>query len=463
MNHTERDREPRQRPATTIRFATMRLTLGLQVYYAAAFAAGGFYLPYFPRWLEARGVCGLRLGVISAAAPAMAIVAPPAFGLVADTLGLRAGLLQIATAGAFLAFAGLAMTLAFGVKLGFGGLLIAALLIALFRSPMGVMADVVAIETALTAGTTYGRLRLWGSLGFLAAAVAGGWAVDPRSVLGFPLVATACLAAAFLASLTLPRRPTLPWRRFRDGSSPPSQSLAKSDTAARSRKKSPALQHILTHDDFSLFLVAIFLGQCGHAAYDMCFSLRLFDLGIPRSVIGISWGIGTGAEVLLMAWSSRLFHSFSALSILAFALACAAVRWVLLAVVRSSALLLFFQPLHAISFGLMWIAAVTYTSRQFPTAFLASAQGLFTTAMGAGSVIGMLIWSPIYLRSGGTFVFAGAACFAVCASALAVMLDRKARARTQRRRAPGNDGTTLSDDRFDINTGCARERAEDCP
>ena len=59
---------------------TARGTLALRMYYATALAVGGVYVPFFPRWLEARGMFGVRLGLIAAAAPAMGVIAPTAFG-----------------------------------------------------------------------------------------------------------------------------------------------------------------------------------------------------------------------------------------------------------------------------------------------------------------------------------------------------------------------------------------------
>ena len=388
----------------------------LRAYYFASFAVGGIYLPYFPRWLQARGMDGAHLGVISAVAPAVGLIAPTAFGVVADALGLRGGLLQLACLGALASFGTLTVAVAIGMPLGFSGLFAAALAIALFRSPMSMMADVVAVEFAAASATTYGRLRLWGSLGFLAAAVAGGWLVDPRQRLALPLTSTCCLAAGFLASLALPRKADLHvYRR----STPPAGRVLRAAPSAR-------IGELLLFGDFRLFLVCVFLSQCGHAAYDMCFSLRLYDLGVPGGVVGVAWGIGVGAEVVLMASSAWVFRRFRASSVLAVALACAAIRWALLATVRSTALILILQPLHALSFGLVWIAAVTYGSRRVPARSLATGQGLLTTASGAGSAVGMLTWGPVYQHAGAAFVFAGAACFAVCASAFAVALDRKA-------------------------------------
>jgi hypothetical protein len=73
----------------------------------------------------------------------------------------------------------------------------------------------------------------------------------------------------------------------------------------------------------------------------------------------------------------------------------------------------------------MWLAGVSYTSHRFPPERSATAQGLLVTVTGLGSVAGMLLWAPLYARAGGAFMFAGAACFAVCGCACAFALDRR--------------------------------------
>ena len=376
-----------------------RGAFALRLYYATAYATSGLYVPFFPRWLEARGMFGLRLGIIAAAAPAMGILAPTGIGTLADALELRGGLLQFACAGAFLTFGALAVAAAVGLPLGFGVLLLAALTFALFRTPMGFITDVVAIELAPSAGTTYGRLRLWGSLGFLAAVLLAARYVDPRDAVVFPAATAAIVFAAFLASLRLPRRANLPDRGARHGAG-----------------------RLLADGDFRLFLAAVFLAHCGHAAYDLCFSIYLFDRGVPRTTIGWMWAMGTGSEVFMMAYCAPLFRAFTPLSLFAFALGAASFRWVAIAVVHSSAILLLLQPLHALSFGLAWVAAVGYASRRFPPHSLGAAQGLFSTATGAGAAVGMVLWGSVYHHAGGAAVFGSAACVSACASAVAAGL-----------------------------------------
>jgi PPP family 3-phenylpropionic acid transporter len=130
--------------------------------------------------------------------------------------------------------------------------------------------------------------------------------------------------------------------------------------------------------------------------------------------------------VLMMACAAPLFRAFSAASLLAFSLGSASLRWAAIAVVRSSAVLLALQPLHALSFGLAWLASVSYVSRRFPSQALGSAQGLLSTAVGAGSVVGMVSWGSVYEHGGSAMVFTGAACLSASACAFAIRLSRSA-------------------------------------
>jgi PPP family 3-phenylpropionic acid transporter len=382
--------------------------LTLRLYYLASFASLGAYAPFFPRWLEARGVEGLAMGAIAGLAPAMGVLGPPAVGLLADALGLRGWLLRICCLGAMLSMGALAIAGSAGHALSLAGIFAAVLVYAIFRAPMIMLADVVALERAAAAGTTYGKLRLWGSIGFLAAAIAVGRSVDPRSPLALPATVAAGLAIALLGAWSLPAKPTEP----------------RLPVAGEARA-------LLFAPDFAVFLVFSLLAQAAHSSYDLCFSLHLRDLGAQDAWTGVAWAAGVVFEVALMAFAEPLLARFSAPSLLAFALAGAAVRWALLAAITSLPILFALQPLHALSFALWWIASLAYAKDRAPAHALATAQGLFSAAVAAGSVAGMLAWGALYRRSGGAFVFACSAAIALCAAISAFAWSRA----TSRRRA----------------------------
>ena len=77
----------------------------LALFYLVLFGSLGVQLPFLPRWLEARGIEGLRMGLVAALVPGMALIGPPLFGLAADGFGLRGWLLRGAAFMSFLCFA----------------------------------------------------------------------------------------------------------------------------------------------------------------------------------------------------------------------------------------------------------------------------------------------------------------------------------------------------------------------
>ena len=351
-------------------------TWALRLYYIATFGALGAYLPYFPAWLTLQGFGGLQMSAITALLPGMSIVAPLLFGLLADSFGLRSSLLRLASAGACAAFIAI-VALSAGGPPGFAALFASVLVFALFRSPMILLADVVALEQA----PDYGRLRLWGSLGFLAMALlAGNW-LDGAASVGIPGTIALCLLAAFLCAVGLPKGPPVPAR--------PAWTHAK---------------RLLESSDFALFLLASFLWLAAHTGYDLCITLHLRDLGASGRVVGVAWAIATGVEVAWMAVSARGLKTLAPEYLFAIGVAAAALRWLLLGSITQVWWLLMLQPLHALSFGVVWIAAVTHLKRRSHEA-LATAQGLFGSALSLGGVAGMLAWGPVYQRAGGAAVF----------------------------------------------------------
>lgn len=378
--------------------------LPLRAYYFGSFAALGVFAPFFPRWLEARGVSGLAMGAVSALVPALGILGPPAVGLLADALGLRGSILRIAGAGSALALVALACADTSSERISFAAVFAAVLLYAAFRSPMVMLADVVTMERARAAGAVYGRIRLWGSIGFLVAALAAGRAVDPQARAVLPAVTAALLVFTTAAAWRLPARP-----------------------GPLGLPVLPEVRALAGAHDFAIFLVISLLAQIAHASYDLCFSLHLGDLGAPGALVGAAWAAGVLFEVALMTVSDALLARFGAPRLLVTAIAGAALRWILIARVTSIPWLFALQPLHTLSFALWWVSSLAFVKARAPAHALATAQGMFSASVAAGSVAGMLAWGTIYRRSGGSAVFSAAGVIALAAAVTAALWARRAR------------------------------------
>lgn len=391
-----------------------RLTTGLalRVYYFVSFAAFGAYIPYFPTWLEARGVRGLAMSSITSLMPFIGLLSPMVFGVTADALGLRGSLLRTAVGGAlvpFVALSGLALS---GADTSYRIVFSAIAVFAFFRAPMVTIADVSALE-----GTSgYGPTRLFGSLGFLTMAVAIGRFVDPTDRAALLTTIAVALASTLVVAFALPSRiERAPEPIFAD-----------------------ALR-LVRRPEFLSFLAVSFLWCSSHVAYDLCFSLHVRDLGGSRDMVGTYWGIGVASEIALMAFAPRFVTRDALGRLFPLGLIAAAVRFAVIARVHSLAIIGCLQPLHAITFALMWVSCIEYVKVSAPPHLLATGQSLFAMAAGLGSGIGMLVWGPMYARGGGTAVFGAASLAAVAGGLAALALPIVRRAATPRIDTAGED------------------------
>jgi PPP family 3-phenylpropionic acid transporter len=364
----------------------------LPVFYFASFAALGLYSPYFPLWLEAHGFRGLSMGLIAALSPALSLFGPPLIGLLSDARGARGSLLSAACALSASAMGGLWVAELFGASRSLGVVFAAVLVYAACRSPLILLADRIAIEH----GGNYGRQRLWGSVGYLLAVAAFGRWCPPRAWRWLPGCVALALLTAFVVSLPLPRVRVAPL-------APP---LADA-------------QRLLGRRRFVVFLICSATFAASHSSYDLCGSLFFRDLGASGNTLGLLYATGLLAEIGLMAWASAGLRRVSPELLLVCAYAGGALRWLLMSLLSSTAFAFLLQPLHAISFGLVWLSSLEYVRRSSEPQTLGGAQGAFMAANAVGGVLGMLLWGPLYASQGGPLVFLIAAALSIGAAALA--------------------------------------------
>jgi MFS transporter, PPP family, 3-phenylpropionic acid transporter len=381
-----------------------RLALRLGAFYFASFATLGLNSPYFPLWLEAHGFRGAAMGMIAALSPGMSFFGPPLVGLLSDARGARGNLLSAACALSCSALMGLSLCELVGASRAFGVVFAAVLVYAACRSPMILLADRITLEH----GGDYGRRRVWGSVGFMLAAVAFGRWCPPEATRWLPAAMACTLAVAFVISLSLPRA-TLAAR-------PPAGSAFSS------------ARGLLEQPSFRAFLVGSALSAASHSSYDLCGALFFRDLGASDDTIGLLYGTAVLAEIALLAGAGPLWSRLRPELVLGVAYAGAALRWTCLSLLASTSLAFLLQPLHAVSFGLMWMASLEYVRRVSTPEALGSAQGAFMAANAGGGVLGMLSWGPLYASHGGPFVFRLAALLSLAAAALMAIAFSRARA-----------------------------------
>jgi PPP family 3-phenylpropionic acid transporter len=258
--------------------------------------------------------------------------------------------------------------------------------------------ETVAARGIRTGTLHYGRVRLWGSLSFIAANLASGviiGAIGPKIVMPLLIAGSVLLV---LGAHLLPRD-------F-DGK-------GRGPAPLRGLKFADAFR-LIHAPVFLLFLLAASLIQASHALYYSFGTLHWRAEGIADGVIGVLWSIGVIAEVALFAASARVIAAVGTARLLMLAGLAAALRWGVMALDPPLLLLGPLQTLHAMSFGAAHVAAIHFLTQVVPEERAATAQGLYAAAV-AGIALGSAT-----LASGSLYAnFGGAAYGAMALLALA--------------------------------------------
>jgi PPP family 3-phenylpropionic acid transporter len=354
------------------------------MFYAASFLVVGIQLPFWPLWLAGRGLDARAIALVFAAAIWAKVVASPALGALADRFGQRRAVMIGLAACACAAYAGL------WPVAGFWPLLALNLVAGTAQSALMPLGDSITLAAVRSDGLDYGRVRVWGSVTFILAAIGSGaaLALSPpvsqadNQVLLLVLAASAVL---LVACIGIPRaaRAALP---MRSRSSAPHGDLWR---LARDRR-------------FWLFVVSAAALQSSHQLYYGFGTLYWRELGFSDAVIGILWAEGVVAEIVLFWYSAPFVAGIGPIGLMALGGVAGIVRWSLMGVLPGLTAAAGLQLLHALSFGASHLGAMHFMARSVPPGAAASAQSLYAAlSAGLGSGLVMLVAGALYAAYGG--------------------------------------------------------------
>ncbi|RMD62125.1 MAG: 3-phenylpropionate MFS transporter [Alphaproteobacteria bacterium] len=364
------------------------------LFYGALFLTLGIYVPFWPLWLTGRELSPEQIGLVLALTAWLRVPGNPLLALIADRRGSTRGVLLV------LAVAGFTGFFAFTLVRGVWPILTISLIAATALHALVPLAESQTMVAARRGGLDYGRVRLWGSLAFIAGTVGAGRLLsgrDPELVL---ILVLGALATIVIAAAVLPdvRRPTHP-HLFR------------------------GLGMLLSQRRFVLFFGAATLLQSSHAVYYAFSAVYWSAAGHSEVVIGGLWAEGVVAEIALFAFGTPLLARTGPVGLMILAGAAGLVRWSVLGTTTWLPALALAQILHAATFAAAHLGAMHFIARHAPPGVSATVQAVYA-ALAGGLATGFffLVGGSLYQAlAGGAFYVMSATSAAGLILALALL------------------------------------------
>lgn len=333
-----------------------------------------------PKVLALSGYSASEIGTIFAAGPLVRFLLPFAFikGLKINLTTFNIALLTmvLSSVSFYLSLDNFYMLLLSNIFLGVGLSLVLPYIEVISLSSIG--------------KERYGKIRLFGSVGFvLVALVLVKFLSSANIALNYLLFSTfATVVAAFF--------------------------IAKS-RYKNSEKEEEVDNDINLLSDYKLW-IGLTLMQVSFGSFYNFFTIYETDYGISLDMTIYLWSFGVLAEIFMLFFQGKLLKN-NLIIILQITTFTTAVRWFLLFLFPQNILILFFaQSLHALSFALFHSAAISYLYHHYRHKALAQ-QFFSGITYGLGGFSGALIagyiyeYCPNYLFLSSTFLALGAFAF----------------------------------------------------
>lgn len=379
------------------RVAKPEQSLNFALFFFAYYGYVGIFSPYASLFFEERGLSAAQIGVLMSLLQVMRIFGPNVWGWVADHRSQRVAVLRVTSLAAVISFCGMF----FGQT--FAYFFAVMVIVNLFTSAQGPLSEALMLSAMRGDLTHYGRLRLWGSVGFIFSVMAAGQLLDWYSVELMPWLALIMLAMVSVVTLRM-----------------------REEAPIVHRSDSPSVMSVLRKREVWSFFSSTFLMVAAHASLYVYYSLYLSQIGYSKTVIGLMWSLGVIAEIIFFFYQEPLFKRFGVKNLMFVSLAIGVIRFLMIAFgAQSLVLLLIAQVLHAATFGVHHSSSVATLQRWFSGPLQARGQALFISiSYGLGGTLGGLLLSACWDTFGAQLVYVIAALMSGCGLVAAVLSYR---------------------------------------
>ncbi|MGE5139411.1 MAG: MFS transporter [Rudaea sp.] len=358
----------------TKRFAAARLPGPLAVVgsmYFFVFMGSGAFTPFINLYFSRLGFSGVQIGSLAAIGVLVGTVAAFFWAALADGYRLHNRILSLT-----LLLTSLSILLIYRAN-GYDSIVVLFALVYFAMSPVLALIDSSTLELVKLYNSSYGAMRLWGSIGWSVSTWVTGWLIQQSGAHWLFYGSAAALGVTFVLSFLLP--PRLP--------------AIRTSAAGGLRR--------LIRGDMVIFLVSIFLLSATSSAVTSFFSIYLDHIGADEALIGLNWTFAAVSEIPLMFYSGALIKRFGAGKLLAVSFALYALRWFLYSFIEVPVLVLAVQLIGGFSFALFLTSGIAYVSQRAPAGLTTTALLIFNTVVfGVAGIAGSMAGGYLFDQVG---------------------------------------------------------------
>lgn len=366
---------------------------------AVYFGFIGYFNPYLPLWLKELGFGSLGIGLLTAVQSLTRVMAPYSWGWLSDHTGRRTLLMRWA------ASLGLASSLGLLLMPQWVSPTVGVVGVVLFLMFFNTSAMMPMAEAALAQRVTnpqgldvarYGRVRVWGSVGFIVTVLVFGFVFE-RFGLSWFAVGTVTLLGALVAVC---------WR------------LPSGTDGEPTGEPAPPLAPVLERPAVRWFFVSVFFMILAHVGLYAFFSLYLDELGYSKRVVGVLWAVSVAVEIVWFLVQGRWLVRWPLTWWMVGVCAVAALRFGATAAFGLSlAVLVLAQLSHALTFATHHTVCIAFINRHFADRLRGRGQALYSVlGYGLPGVVGGVAGGALGQAWGFASVFWAAAVMAMLAA-----------------------------------------------
>ncbi|MDQ9022823.1 MFS transporter [Acinetobacter sichuanensis] len=357
----------------------------LGAFYFFYYSIVGTFMPYWSLYLQNQGFSFNEIGLLSSIAIITRFFAPFIWGWIADKSGKRMLLVRLATW-----MEAVIWLLIFIIPNNFQSVALLMLIFSFFQNAiLAQFEGVTLFWLGERRAELYGKVRKWGSVGFIVGVFSIGALLEIVTISMLPIMLLCIAFTAFLWSFT----------------------IHEPKHAPQAQKKLEPLLPILKRPIVWAFFSIEFVMLFAQAPFYSFYSNYLKQAGFSTTEIGFLWSVGVIAEIIMFAYATFFLKHFSWRILVSLCLLMTGIRFVLVGTFPESFLMQFLsQTLHAFSFGLFHVLAMRIIFQNFSLGQQGRGQALYSTMWGLGVASGSILAGHYWQQFSGEWIFIFAGC-----------------------------------------------------